>query len=266
MNKQLAAGGAVLVLLAGGWVVARLSAPATAEAASTSTGQVSTITVTGTADKQVKPDLATIDTGITTKAASAATAQSENDTAMGKLQAALRKAGIAASDIQTMSYNIYPNYSDPGPSGRPTINGFQADDEIEVKVTQLSAVGQLLDTLTHAGANQINNVSYSLKDPSAIELTLYQAALTNADAQATAIAKGIGATITGVQTVSTGDTATPMNTLSYAASGTATQGSAPVSAQSQDVSTSVQVTYTITSGSSIPGSGTGNASGNGTSG
>lgn len=252
MNNQIVTGGAVLVLLTAGWMAARLSAPASAQAASTTAGHVSTITVTGTAHKQVQPDLATIDTGVTTKAASAATAQSENDSAMAKLQAALKKAGIAASDIQTTSYNIYPNYGNPGSSGKPTIDGFRADDEIEVKVTQLSTVGQLLDTMTHAGANQINNVSYSLQDPSAEEVTLYQAALANANAQATAIAKGIGATITGVQTVSTGNSGgtLPGTTYNTASAGMAMQAAAPISPQGQDVSTSVAVTYTMNSGNS----------------
>ncbi len=58
------------------------------------------------------PDLATIEAGVTTQAATAAEALAQNNAKMTKVIAALKRAGIAERDIQTSTISLQPQYRD----------------------------------------------------------------------------------------------------------------------------------------------------------
>ena len=57
-----------------------------------------------------KPDLVTINAGVVTEASSAAAAMDANAQRMAAVAAALKRAGIAARDIQTAAISLSPQY------------------------------------------------------------------------------------------------------------------------------------------------------------
>lgn len=218
-----------------------------ANAATTGASPGATITVVGHADEKVAPDVATIDAGVVTKASDAQSAQTLNDAAIRKLMAALENTGgVAPGDIQTQWYNINPDYGQPGSNGQTNISDFTATDNVEITVRSLKNVGSLVDLLVQSGANQINGVNYQVSNPSAVQQQLYDQALADAKSQAARIAQALGVTVTGVQSV---DTTTSGGPIYSTRLDVAAQSAAPISPGTQDISTSVNVVFTIANAS-----------------
>src|SRR5690606_18805471 len=69
-----------------------------------------TITLSGTGTVRAAPDMATVNTGVTTQAETAREALDANTEAMADLIAALREAGLEDRDIQTSDFSVSPQY------------------------------------------------------------------------------------------------------------------------------------------------------------
>lgn len=110
------------------------------------------------------PDLATISAGVVTEAPTAAAAMRENANRMSATIAALKKAGVAARDIQTSAINLNPQYRYT--EGKPpVITGYQASNQVNIRFRDVARAGSILDTLVAEGANQINGPSLSVDQP-----------------------------------------------------------------------------------------------------
>lgn len=145
------------------------------------------------ADGEVKaaPDQATITLGVQTSAPTAAQAMSDNAQAMNAVMAALAKAGIAPREVATTSLNLAPQYDYP--QGKPAaLTGYQAIDQVTITVNDLSRLGPVVDAVTAAGANQINGISFGLKDSTAAEDAARQAAVKALTAKAELYAQATG--------------------------------------------------------------------------
>jgi uncharacterized protein len=242
-----------LVLAAAGIGAATALAFATvsrapARADSPGTTQSATISVVGHSEQKAQPDLAVINAGVLTTAADAKTAQQKNDEIVKNLYAALAKQGIKGDDVRTTWYTIHPSYGASSPNGSQALNGFEAMDNIEVRVHALDTVGSIIDLLVKSGANQINGVNYQVSNPLEIQKQAYSAALADARSQAESIAKSLGVQITGVQSVETTTAGTPGPILSAKSMDSTAAPAAPVSPGSQTISTDVKVVFTVGSG------------------
>lgn len=153
------------------------------------------VTLNVTESVEAAPDVATIGTGVQTKAPTAAQATKDNAAKMDGLIAALAKAGIAKADIQTSGINLNAQYDysnrDGQPSG-PRFLGYEASNQLSVKVRDVKKVGALLDTLVQAGATNINGPSFSVEDPSPLQAQARATALKTAKAQADFYAQAAG--------------------------------------------------------------------------
>ena len=170
-----------------------------------------TISVQGTGQVQITPDRGIVTIGVTTQATTAQAAAQSNANTMNSVISGLNGIGIGNDNIQTIYYNIYPQYSCcNSPS---TITGYQATNEIQVTIiasgqtlAQLGGkVGLAIDTAANNGANQIYGVQFSAAD-SAIhqaQQTALQQGTEDASQRAHIIASALGATITGVVSVTT---------------------------------------------------------------
>ncbi|WP_255330817.1 SIMPL domain-containing protein [Paracoccus albicereus] len=126
------------------------------------------ISVTGAGDATIAPDLAMINLGVTTQAASAAEAMDANTAQQTQVIDALAAEGIEARDIQTSGLNLSPlmEYPEGQP---PRVTGYQAQNMVTVRVRDLAALGGTLDTLVGAGANEMNGISFMREDSSPAE-------------------------------------------------------------------------------------------------
>jgi uncharacterized protein YggE len=129
-----------------------------------------TVNADGRTDRA--PDLAVFNAGVTTQGKTAAEALGANSTAMSRVIAALKRAGIAERDIQTSNIGINPVYSEPRrlPNGSlepraPEIVGYQVNNSVSVRERRLGDYGKVIDALVSAGANQVNGPSFQLDKP-----------------------------------------------------------------------------------------------------
>ena len=124
------------------------------------------ITVVGTGEAYGKPDIAHVQVGVVTEAATAAEALRKNNEAMSRLMAMLRKRGIEDRDFQTVRFNVSPQYKyDKTQQEPPRIAGYQVTNEVNVKIRKLSALGEFLDETVSLEANQIRGISFDVSDP-----------------------------------------------------------------------------------------------------
>jgi uncharacterized protein YggE len=116
-----------------------------------------------------KPDVAQVSAGVTTRAKSAQEAVGQNAAAMQKVVDRLRTLGIADRDIQTSNFNLNARFTYPQNGGSPVFAGYEASNQVSVKLRQIDKVGEALDALVAAGANNINGPSFMLDDPTAAQ-------------------------------------------------------------------------------------------------
>jgi uncharacterized protein YggE len=214
----------------------------------------STVTVTGNGQVEIQPDRALVTIGVTTQAPSAQDAAQQNANIMTNVITALEKLGINSSEIQTISYNVYPQTNYNG--GVSSITGYQVDNEIQVTVAESAISGQALSTLGEKagaaidaavaqGANEVYGIQFTASSAAVHQANqqALQLAVQDASGQAKAIASALGVSVTGVVSVTTSPAYTPSPIMYDAAQSTS---STPIVApQSLTISASVQATYAI---------------------
>jgi uncharacterized protein YggE len=167
-----------------------------------------TISIEGHGEVRATPDMATINSGVTSQGATAREALDANTAAMNELISALKQAGIESRDIQTSGFSVNPNYvySDErdsnGYSLPPRINGYQVSNSVTVIVRDLADLGGILDTSVTVGANTVNGVSFSVADPSDLLDEARKAAFANAHEKADLYAGVAGATLGDLLSIS----------------------------------------------------------------
>lgn len=125
-----------------------------------------TLSLSESATVQMAPDFATVSSGVVTRAETARAAVRANAQAMSEVFGALRRAGVENDDMQTAQLSVSPVYSDrrePNQIER-TIIGYEARNQVSAKVRDTDLVGQVIDAMVSAGANNINGVTFGAED------------------------------------------------------------------------------------------------------
>jgi uncharacterized protein YggE len=141
-----------------------------------------------------KPDLAQVSAGVTTRAQSAQEAVRRNAAAMQKVVDRLRSLGIADKDVQTANFNLNAQFTYPQNGGAPVFAGYEASNQLSVKLRRIDKVGEALDALVAAGANNINGPSFMLDDDTAVQQQARGKAFQRAGAMAQNYARMAGYT------------------------------------------------------------------------
>lgn len=166
------------------------------------------ITIEGRGEVRAAPDMALINSGVTTQGATAREALDANTAAMADLIAALKEAGIEPRDIQTSGFSVNPNYvySDArdanGYTLPPKINGYQVSNTVTVAVRDLEDLGSILDKSVNVGANTINGISFSVADPTELYNQARKAAFADARSKAELYATAANATLGELESIS----------------------------------------------------------------
>lgn len=160
------------------------------------------IIVTGDGSITVPPDYAEITGGVTTQGATAKAATDANSKLMAAVNAALRNAGIAPSDIQTSQFSVQPIYAPAQSNSAPKLTGFSVANQVRVRVRQIAQVGAILDALIAAGATDAGNVQFLHSNPSKALDQARQAAVADARRKAELYAQASGLTLAGVAWIS----------------------------------------------------------------
>jgi uncharacterized protein YggE len=210
------------------------------------TTYVGGITVVGQGTAYGQPDQATVIVGVDTFAPTVEEATTQNQTTLDNVMAALEAAGIASEDIQTTNYSLYAEqiYGDRGPEG---IAGYRVSNQVNVKIRDISLVGDILAAVTEAGANAIYGVNFSVADPAALEAEARANAVEDARLRAESLAELGGVTL-GDVTIISEVVGAPVMPLGMGGGGFAMEqaASAPgISPGQLSYQVQVQVTYGI---------------------
>lgn len=209
-----------------------------------------TITVSGQGKVELKPDMANVTVGVTTEAKTARATQTANNQRMAGIMSTLKSLGISENDIQTVNYNLSPQYdyiNSKDGNGKQVLRGYVATNQVQVTVRDINSVGKVLDAIVDAGANLSGGVSFTLSD-SRMEQGYADAlaqALKNGRGKAEVLAKGLGVTIGKPKDVSEGGMSPRpvVYNQSFDAMKTAAVSQVPVSAGQLEVSASVSLSY-----------------------
>lgn len=211
MNKWMKPVGSVLIagaLLVGGAGVSGMGLTSTAYA--DQDVQRNVVNVVGKGEISVKPDIAYLSIGVDTQADTAQSAQKANAEKIQKITDLLKNTWkIADKDIQSVSFYVQPNYTYNDKDGQK-VKGYTAHHTLQVSYRDLSKIGKLLDDASNAGANNIDNVSFSVENRDQYEEQVIQKAMANADLKAGVIAKAAKRQLGLVLVVSQGEVSNPV--------------------------------------------------------
>ncbi|MEG3177308.1 SIMPL domain-containing protein [Sphingomonas sp. RB3P16] len=146
------------------------------------------------------PDVATIRAGVVTQGQTAAAALADNAARMGRVLAALKKAGIAARDVRTANVSLSPQYryTDGQP---PAVTGYQASNSVAIRFRDVAKSGPILDALVAEGSNQIDGPTLSLDKPEVALDEARAAAVKIATARAQLYAKAAGLSVVRIVSI-----------------------------------------------------------------
>jgi uncharacterized protein YggE len=154
-------------------------------------------------ETKVKPDMARINFGVVTEAPTAADAMSQNAQKMTQVMAAIGRAGIRERDVQTSGLNLQPIY-DYVQNEPPRLRGYQVTNRVTVEIHELDRAGATADAVVSAGVNQIDGISFGLRDPAEAENAARQAAVRNLRGKADLYAAALGVRLGGIRSLSEG--------------------------------------------------------------
>ena len=208
-----------------------------------------TISVDGTSVIKAMPDRATVNISIESTAKDAKEASAQNAIVMNKIQKDIMALAITKDNIKTTNYNLYPLYNRKD-NGRQEITGYSVSNQITVTVDNIDIVGNVIDTAINAGANSVNSVEFSLKDPQSYKYKVLVQAINDAKRKADIIAKTLGKNVVNVVSVNSNNSyieARTFNSMMYAkaADSAAVGASSPIQAGDISVKANVSIVFEI---------------------
>jgi hypothetical protein len=150
------------------------------------------VTVTGEATVGVAPDTAVIRIGVSSQDKTAREAGEVNARQMTSVLAAIKDAGVADRDIQTSRLSLQPQY-DPNKGGTARLTGFQATNQVTVRIRDIEKLPTVLDRAIAAGANEMSGIEFVVSEQSKLLDQARDDAIADARRKAELYARAAGA-------------------------------------------------------------------------
>lgn len=150
--------------------------------------QAPVIVTSGEAEVKRAADRAWVSINAESRSKDPKEAQKLNTDAMNAVMAKLKGMALGADAIRTTAFELHPefDYTD----GRQRLRGYVARNAIEVRVDDVTRVGEVLSAAVTSGATTVGGLRFDLKDRAAAEREALQMAVRNARARAEAVAAG----------------------------------------------------------------------------
>ncbi len=155
------------------------------------------VRASGEATVSAKPDQVQISIGVVTDAPQAEAAAAQNASQTSAVLNATKSSIAGHGEVKTTGYSISPQY-DYSQGHAPRLTGYQARNTVQVTLDDLSMTGKVIDSATGAGANNVEGISFSLRDDSAVRVQALAEAAKKARANGEAIAAALGLDVVGV--------------------------------------------------------------------
>jgi uncharacterized protein YggE len=224
------------------------AAPVSAQGRAGESADTTSLTVSGFAEVEVPADRVRLRFAVETQATSAEVAASQNAETMRAVLERVRSEVGPDDRVETSGYRLSPRYrpSNDREAG-PEIVGYQAQNAVVVVLTDVDAVGSVLDAALEAGANRVADLSFFASDTEDARLEALREATARARREAEAIAESLGMTLGPPLTVQTsgGNRPSPIAMRGEAAM---MAMDTPIEAGSDSVSAGVTITYRLLGG------------------
>ena len=161
--------------------------------------EVPVIITTGQAEVKRAPDRAWVDINAESRSKDPKEAQRLNVAAMDAVMSELKKMNLGADAIRTTGYELHPEFDYA--NGRQTLRGYVARNSIEVRLDDITRVGDVLAAAVTSGATSVGSLRFGLKDRDAAEREALRLAVADARARADAAASGAGVQVVRVQRI-----------------------------------------------------------------
>jgi uncharacterized protein YggE len=158
------------------------------------------VLVTGDSIVQAQPDTAVLSISVVTQNKRALDAQSENANKSDAVVRAIKAATGAGAEVKTSGYVLEPQrvYKENQP---PTITGYEARNSVTVTLSDLTKVGAVIDAASQAGANNVDNVAFTLRKDRPAKSQALTEATREALEKAQAIAVALGGRVVRIAEV-----------------------------------------------------------------
>ena len=197
------------------------------------------VTVTGEATVAVAPDSAMIRIGVSSQDKTAREASDANARQMTAVLAAIKSNNIAERDIQTSRLSLQPQY-DPNKSGTARLTGFQATNQVTVRIRDIGNLAAVLDSAISAGANEMSGIEFIVSEQSKLLDRARDDAIADAHRKADLYAKAAGAKLGHVVAISEEGSAPPPRPMQALRA-----GAVPISPGEQTLRAVVTVSYEL---------------------
>lgn len=152
-----------------------------------------TIITVGEGIIETVPDVAYVSIGVVSEGGDLSKIQKDNAKKMNKIMDKLKELNVKEKHIKTSSYNIYPNYKWYEDTKESKIVGYRVSNTLTVTVEDINKTDNLLDAVVNSGSNNINGISFGIKDSSKIYNQALELAIKNAKEKALVMGKAVGA-------------------------------------------------------------------------
>lgn len=189
------------------------------------------------------PDMATVVLSVQTQDSTAATALGQNSADTNGLLKTLFANGISKSDVQTSGLSLHGIYGGP----TPAITAYQVANTVTVQIHSVSSTGTIIDSAAKAAGNsiRINQITFSVQDPSALYDQARAAAVSQAATEASAMAKAAGKHLGALCSINdSAPSSVSLNTSSYNTA-VGIPSPVPVQSGSQKVKATVTAVYQL---------------------
>ncbi len=150
------------------------------------------IEVSGSGVVSVAPDRAMVSFAMETRAQAANQAASANADAMDAVLTAVRGGSFSDLDLATFGYALHPEYSTRTNTRTREIVAYTALNNVRATISDVDAVGRLIDVAIASGANRVSSISFMASDTEGARSQALAEAVASASAQARVIAEALG--------------------------------------------------------------------------
>jgi hypothetical protein len=205
-----------------------------------------TLSISAEGSVNREPDIAFLNAGVQTRGETAQAAMSANSAAMNGVFDALAAADVDRSDMQTSNFSLQPqyDYSNRQSGEPPRLTGYQASNQLTVRVRDLDNLGETMDALVSAGGNTFSGLNFALEDDRAAKNAARDIAMKEAIARAELYAAASGYEVARVVTIneSGGFSPQPMAMMAEARN---MDRSTPIASGEVGYSVTVNVTFEL---------------------
>ena len=206
--------------------------------------QIPQISASGSGLVHIVPDIAYVYIGVRSEGKTVADALKKNNQSAQDIKDALVAKNVAEKDIQTSSFNVYPQQYNA--AGQPVPTFYVVENTVYVTIRNLDGIGTILDLVANTGANSINGVYFDLSNKASAQEQARQMAIEEAKKQAEQIASLTGVKLGKLISINVYSSGAPYAMEGKGGGGTAMAGSSvPVSTGQMTITADANLAYEI---------------------